>query len=121
MGHFRALRPLQSSAFGLKAAGEDFHWEGSIIGWHVEPLDDDAKRMVEERAKVLKQRGEKGPGGEDEKPLPTQPFPQSVMRASAGMTAPGIVGGTLSASLDTPAPDANAPQMSAPPRRRKAS
>lgn len=121
MGYFRALRPLQGSSIGLQNPGDCFHWDGNIIGWHVEPLDDDAKRMVAERAEVLKARGEKGPGGVDEKPLPTSPFPQGVMKAHAGMTAPALVGGSLNIPVHTPAPDGDAPQMSAAPRRRKAS
>lgn len=114
MGYFRALKPLQASSLGLVREDQKFNWDGNIIGWHVEPLDDDAKRMVAERAKVL------GGAAEEDKPLPTQPFPKDVMRSSAGMTAPGIVGGTLNAVLNEPAPDAAAPNMSAPPRRRKA-
>lgn len=121
MGYFRALRPLQASSIGYQPIGACFHWDGSLIGWHVEPLDDDARRMVEERAEALKKRGEKGPGGVDERPLPTSPFPKGVMKMSAGMTAPQIVGATMSMVADQPAPDANAPNMSAPPRRRKAS
>lgn len=123
MGHFRALRSLQASSIGFIEPGGTFHWSGNIIGWHVEPLDDDAIRMVEERAAVLKARGEKGPGGVDDKPLPTTPFPKSVMKASAGMLAPQIVNSTLNipgAVADIPSPDASAPEMSAPPRRRKA-
>lgn len=123
MGHFRALRSLQATSIGLQNPGDTFHWSGSIIGWHVEALDDDARRMVEERAAVLKARGEKGPGGVDDKPLPTSPFPKSVMGGNAGMRAAQIVNGTLNipaASADSPSPDANAPAMSAPPRRRKA-
>lgn len=120
MGHFRALKPLQASGLGLirpdMGQASEFHWDGNIIGWHVEPLDDDARRMVEERAKVLAARGIKV--AEEDKPLPTQPFPKGVMRPSAGMTAPQLVGQTMGA--DTPAPDANAPNMSAPPRRRRA-
>lgn len=125
MGHFRALRHLQGASIGLQSPGDTFHWSGNIIGWHVEPLDDDARRMVEERAEVLKARGEKGPGGVDEKPLPTSPFPKSVMKTHAGMTAPQIVRATMNipaASADAPSPDANAQAASttAPPRRRKA-
>lgn len=114
MGFFRALKPLQASSLGLVREGQEFHWDGNIIGWHVAPLDDDAKRMVAERAKVL------GGAAEEDKPLPTQPFPKGVMQSSAGMTAPGIVGGTLNAVISEAAPDASAPQMSAAPRRRKA-
>lgn len=115
MGRFRALKPLQAAQFGLKRPGDEFDWEGSIIGWCVEPLDEAARRMVEERAKRL------GGAAEEDKPLPTQPFPKSVMGSAAGMTAPKIVGGTLGAAeTDTPAPDASAPQMSSPPRRRRA-
>lgn len=117
MGHFRALKPLQASSLGLVREGQEFRWDGNIIGWHVEPLDDDARRMVAERAKKT---GEKGVAEED-KPLPTQIFPKGVMQASAGMTAPGIVGGTMNAVINEAAPDASAPNMSAPPRRRKAS
>jgi hypothetical protein len=123
LGHFRALRSLQASTIGLQGPGDCFHWNGSIIGWYVEPLDDDAKAMVEKRAELLKARGEKGPGGVDDKPLPTSPFPAGVMRPHAGMQAPMIVGGTLNipgAQADQPSPDAAAPAMSAPPRRRKA-
>lgn len=119
MGHFRALKALQSSKFGLKQPGQDFHWtdeDGSIIGWHVEALDDDARRMLEERAKVLAERGVKQPV--EDRPLPTQPFPQGVMKASAGMSAPQVVAGTMGIDR-TPAPDADAPQMAAPPRRRR--
>lgn len=119
MGYFRALKPLQASLIGLRRAGEEFAWEGSIVGWHVEPLDDDAVRMVEERAKALKARGEKGPGAEGERPLPTQVFPAGVMKASAGMTAAHLATNT---PIDTtPAANASAPQMGAAPRRRKAS
>lgn len=123
MGHFRALRSLQASSLGLIDPGGTFNWSGTIIGWHVEPLDDDARRMVEERAAVLKARGEKGPGGVDDKPEPTSPLPKSVMRPNSGMTAPQIVGGSLNipaAVADSPSPDASAPAMSTPPRRRKA-
>lgn len=114
MGHFRALKPLQASKFGLKQPGQDFYWfdeDGSLIGWHVEALDDDARRMLEERAKVLAERGVEA---KEDKPLPTQPFPKGVMKASAGMTAPQIVAGTLGIETLPPA----APQ-SAPPRRRR--
>lgn len=117
MGHFRALKPLQAASIGLKRPGEDFHWDGSIIGWHVEALDDDARRMIEERAKVLKERGVKLV--EEDKPLATQPFPKDVMRTTAGMTAPQVVAQSMGI-IDTPAPDASAPNMSAPPRRRRA-
>lgn len=121
MGYFRALKPLQAPGLGLvrpdMGEASQFHWDGNIIGWSVEPLDDDAKRMVEERAKVLKDRGIKDV--EEEKPLPTQPFPKGVMKATAGMTAPGVMSGAF--GVDTPAPDTSAPNMSAsPPRRRKA-
>lgn len=121
MARFRALKPLQASSLGLVRPGQEFEWpaDKSIIGWHVEPLDDEARRMVAERAKLA---GDKG--AEEDKPLPTQPFPKSVMRASAGMTAPGIVGGTLNAVVNEPAPDLDAPNMSASPaprRRAKAS
>jgi hypothetical protein len=119
MGHFRALKALQAPSLGLKRPGEDFHWSGSIIGWHVEALDDDAKKMVAERAKVLKERGVKVE--DEDRALPTQPFPKDVMRPSAGMTAPTLVGQTMSAiETDSPAADASAPQMAAPPRRRRA-
>jgi len=112
MGRFRALKPLQASSLGLVRPGQEFDWGGNIIGWHVEPLDDDAKAMVAERAKRA--------GGDvaEDKPIATQPFPKSVMQASAGMTAPGIVGGTMNAIINEPAPNADAPNMSAPPRRR---
>lgn len=112
MGYFRALKPLQASSLGLVREGQDFRWSGNIIGWHVEPLDDEARAMVEERAKKL------GGKVEEDKPLPTSIFPKGVMQASAGMTAPGIVGGTLNAVINEAAPDQAAPQMSAPPRRR---
>lgn len=114
MGYFRALKPLQASSLGLVRENQEFHWSGNIIGWHVEPLDDDAKKMVAERAKVL------GGKVEEDKPLATQPFPKGVMQASAGMTAPGIVGGTLNAVINEASADASAPQMSQAPRRRKA-
>lgn len=112
MGRFRALKPLQSSSTGLVRPGQEFDWSGSIIGWNVEPLDDEARAMVEERAKRL------GGGAEEDKPLPSQPFPKGVMKTSAGMSAPQIVGGTLNATADTPAADASAPQMTQAPRRR---
>ncbi len=115
MARFRALKPLQASSLGLVRPGQEFDWNGNIIGWHVEPLDDDARAMVEERAK---RTGDKGAA--EDKPLPTQPFPKSVMQASAGMTAPQIVGGTLNAIINDPSPDASAPNMSAAPRRRAA-
>lgn len=119
MGHFRALKPLQAPSIGLKRPGEDFYWDGSIIGWHVEALDDDARQMIEGRAKALKERGVKV--AEEDQPLPSQPFPKGVMKTTAGMTAPALVGQTMSAiETDTPAADANAPQMAAPPRRRRA-
>lgn len=119
MARFRALKPLQAPSLGLIQPGRgqdsEFEWSGNIIGWSVEPLDDDARRMVAERAKAA---GDKGVA--EDKPLPTQPFPKSVMKTSAGMTAPGIVGGSLNAVINEAAPDASAPQMSAAPRRRKA-
>jgi hypothetical protein len=118
MGRFRALKDLQAPSLGLVRPGQEFEWAGNIIGWTVEPLDDEARRMVEERAEALKSRGVSEV--KEDKPQPTQPFPKNVMKASAGMTAPQIVGGTLGIDR-TPAPDASAPQMSAPPRRRKAS
>lgn len=113
MGSFRALKPLQASSIGLVQPGQTFEWSGNIIGWHVEALDDDARRMVAERAEKLAKLG----GAAEDKPLPTQPFPKGVMKVTAGMSAPAIVAGTLGA--DTPAPDESAPKMDAPPRRRK--
>lgn len=99
----------------------EFHWGGNIIGWHVEPLDDDARRMVQERAETLKARGEKVEGADT--PLASSPFPASVMKASAGMTAPGVIAQTMSAlpvseQGNIPAPDANAPNAAPAPRRR---
>lgn len=117
MGHFRALKPLQAPSLGLVQPGQDFHWGGSIIGWTVEALDDEARRMVEERAKVLKAKGIALV--EEDKPLPTSVFPKGTMSVSAGMTAPQIVGQTLRVA-DSPGVDAAAPNMSAPPRRRAA-
>ncbi len=119
MGRFRALKPLQAPKLGLVQPGRgpdsEFDWDGSIIGWHVEPLDDDARAMVADRAKTLKAQGAEVA---EDRPLPTQIFPSGVMKAASGMTAPAIVADTMN---DIATPDSSAPQMSAPPRRRRAS
>lgn len=124
MAHFRALKVLQASSIGLVQPGQEFDWDGNIIGWHVEPLDDEARRMVEERAEILATRGD-GAGADSER-LPSAPFPKAIMNqmASSGMQAPKTVNQTMAALPKheqgmIPAPAQDTPTHPAP-RRRKA-
>lgn len=118
MGHFRALKPLQASSLGLVRAGQDFYWNGNIIGWHVEPLDDEARRMVQERAEALRAKGIDKIAEEGD--LPKSPFPQSIMKLGrgSGMATPAALANTMATRIGSDAVES--PEREAPPRRRRA-
>ena len=105
--YWRANHPLQAPSLGKLASGEEFYWDGSIIGWNVTPLNAEAKEIYKAAMERVKSEGLRVPSAENFEPVKP---PKSGMQATSA---------ALTAHVDNPPrPDTQSAVMTSPPRRK---
>ena len=105
---WRANHPLQAPSLGKLSSGDEFYWDGSIIGWNVTPLNAEAKEIYKVAMARVKEEKLRVPSAESFEPVKP---PKSGMQATSA---------ALTAHVDNPPrPDAQqSAVMSSPPRRK---
>ena len=109
---YRARHVVQGPTIGRVNAGEAFSYEGSTIGWDVEPLNAAAKKQLQKQEEAGNPNGRVS-GFSDGVPTVVQP-PKSGMMAESGDSGQQRVNTGNVRRRGDPAPSDDAPDAGAP-------